>query len=136
MEFEKAAVNVFRDVITSVQDSRCFLFTSANPLKEKSLHRCIYIRSVKKPASLADRVPPWFERLRTELHRDRSPCEPSTLPGSVGQTASSKVRREATQNEGLHEGSRYNVANAQRSPTENENSAICRLNQEGNHKHE
>ena len=32
-----------------------------------------YLRPVKKPTLLMDRIPPWFERMREKLHKDKLP---------------------------------------------------------------
>ena len=41
-----------------------------------------YLRPVKKPTLLMDRIPPWFERVKEELHKDNSPFK-KPLPSKV-----------------------------------------------------
>ena len=50
--------------------------SKGNPEDVRNLERASigvhYLRPVKNPTLLLDRIPPWFERVREDLHRDRS----------------------------------------------------------------
>ena len=47
---------------------------------EKATIGVHYLRPVKKPTLLLDRIPPWFERVREDLHKDKSSLVRSLPP--------------------------------------------------------
>ena len=50
-----------------------------------------YLRLVKKPTLFLDRIPPWFEMVREDLHKNKAPCvKPLPTKGKLGTQRSAR----------------------------------------------
>ena len=69
--------------------------SKGNPEDVKNLEKASigmhYLRPVKKPVLLLDRIPPWFERVRENLHKDKSSLV-KPLPSKIKLSAQRPAR--------------------------------------------